>query len=248
MKALRVTILKTILLTAAIVYFCGIARPVEAHAMTGQDVINNAFAMSDYVYWYGGSGQKCTTALLNSLARLYPNIYTKTYKDKCRQDIANGKTCIDCSGFVCKASGLPHYSTYAMATANAFYEGSLYSPKNGAIVWTWTHCGIYYDGKVIEGVQNARVIEARGIDSDIKSDRVFNAANWQRLYYVAGIDYDTITTASTDKHTAADYCTMAALCIQGKLGNGPARISNIKAMGYDPDRVQKIVNVAIRGY
>lgn len=242
---------KTIIYMLAALFMTVMLSGMTVHAAgakTGADVVKNAFAMSDYVYWYGGSGQQCTQELLNSLARLYPNIYTATYKAKCQADIAAGKHCIDCSGFVCKASGLPHYSTYAMATSNAFYEGSLYTPKNGMIVWTWTHCGIYYDGKVIEGTSTAKVIEARGVDSDIRSDRIYNAANWQRAYYVVGIDYDSTTTTVTTTHTPAEYLTIAALVCQGKLGNGTARVAAIRAMGYDADRVQKLVNMAIRGY
>lgn len=235
----------------AIFCICG-ASQTHVHAAgpaTGAQVIQNAFSMQNYVYWYGGSGEKCTYELLDRFARLYPSVYTDTYKSKCKQDVLNGKYCIDCSGFVCKASGLPHYSTYAMATSNAFYEGNKEVPKNGAIVWNWTHCGLYYDGRVIEGLAFGKVIEARGVDSDICTDRIYNSANWQRVYYVAGINYDALEAPAVKQaHTAAEYCIIAAEVISGKLGNGAARIANVHKMGYDYDRVQKIVNVAVRGY
>lgn len=235
--------IKRIFLTIAIMLFmagAGIA-PVHAQNLTGEQVVKNAYAMKQYVYWYGGSGQKCTQRLLNTLSQLYPSIYTTTYKDKCRQDIANGKYCIDCSGFACKASGLPHYSTYQMTYDSHFYQGSKYNPKNGAIVWRPTHCGIYFDGKVITTVTQPHVIEARGIDYDITDTRVYIAKDWQRVYYVKGIDYNSIEKLDDE------YDYAARMVIQGKYGNGTARKKKLEAEGYNYQRVQNLVNQKLKG-
>lgn len=216
------------------------AVPVNAATLTGEQVVKNAFAMKNYVYWYGGSGQKCTYGLLNTLARQYPRIYTDTYKMKCRQDILNGKTCIDCSGFACMASGLPHYSTYQMVYDSHFYQGDKERPKNGAIVWRPTHCGIYYDGKVITTVSDGYVIEARSIDYDVTTTRKYIPSQWQRVYYVKGIDYNSIEKLDDD------YDYAARQVIAGKYGNGDARRQKLTAEGYDYNRVQSLVNEMLK--
>lgn len=234
------------IVTIVITLAAGAPSPVYAATttgLTGEQVVKNAFTMTDYVYWYGGSGQKCSTQLLNTLARLYPSIYTTTYKDKCRQDIANGKYCIDCSGFACKASGLPHYSTYQMTYDSHFKRYyDMNHPKNGMIVWRPTHCGIYYDGEVISTVTQGYVIEARGIDYDITTTRKYIPSQWQRVYYVTGIDYNSIEKLDDQ------YDYVARQVIRGKYGNGATRKKKIEALGYDYDRVQKLVNQILRGY
>lgn len=211
-------------------------------AATGEDVVKNAFAMTNYVYWYGGSGEKCTTTLLNRLARLYPSVYTATYKAKCQIDIKNGKYCIDCSGFVCKASGLPHYSTYQMMTNTHFRQVNKSDIKNGMIVWRPTHCGIYYNGDVITTVNGEYIIEARGIDYDITTTRKYKASEWTRVYKVDGIDYNSIEKLDDE------YDYAARMVIQGKYGNGAERKKKLEAAGYDYSRVQALVNQILRGY
>lgn len=210
-------------------------------ASTGEQVVKNAFSMKNYVYWYGGSGQRCTASLLNTLSKLYPSIYTATYKDKCRQDIANGKYCIDCSGFACKASGLPHYSTYQMAYDSHFIRLADKSKiKNGMIVWRPTHCGIYYNGEVITTVSGEYVIEARGIDYDITTTRKYRASDWNRVYYVKGINYNSIEKLDDD------YNYAARMVIAGKYGNGSTRKKKLEAEGYDYNRVQALVNERLK--
>lgn len=239
MKKTR-NIIVTILICAALVFMPG----ATAHAaeLTGEQVVKNAFAMSDYVYWYGGSGQKCTYALLNTLSRLYPGIYTNSYKAKCRADIKAEKTCIDCSGFACKASGLPHYSTYQMTYDSHFARwNDKEHPKNGMIVWRPTHCGIYYNGEVITTVSGDYVIEARGIDYDITSARKYIPSQWQRVYYVKNVNYNSIEKLDDD------YDYAARMVIAGKYGNGAARKKALEAAGYDYSRVQALVNQKLRG-
>lgn len=217
---------------------------IEAEAatvLTGEQVVKNSFAMKNYCYWYGGSGQKCSQALLNTLSRLYPGIYTRTYINKCKADIAAGRYCIDCSGFACKASGLPHYSTYQMTYDSHFKRWTdMAHPKNGMIVWRPTHCGIYYDGIVIAAVNTGHIIEARGIDYDITDTRVYKKSEWQRIYYVDGIDYDSVEKLDDD------YDYAARMVIAGKYGNGAERRRKLTAAGYDYDRVQALVNEKMR--
>lgn len=203
--------------------------------MTGEDICKNAleYTKGGYVYWYGGKGQKCTATLLKQLSSMYQNIYTKSYIAKCEQDIKNGKRCIDCSGLVCKAYGIKDIGTYQMATDTRFhiYEGT---PCNGMILWKWTHCGIYYNGKVIE---------ARGKDYGVISSRTYKATDWQRIYTVDGVDYMQTNT----KKTATEYLQAAIDVLAGKFGNGTERTVKLKTAGYNSDIVQELVNYAIKG-
>lgn len=199
-------------------------------AITGAQICKNALKYKGYVYWYGGKGEKCTAALLTQLAIRYPKVYTTAYRIKCNADIAAGKSCIDCSGLVCKALGIDDISTYQMANDRRFvqYTGA---PMNGMIVWKSSHVGIYYNGKVIE---------ARGIDYDVTRNRAYKESDWQRVYAFTGATYK-----STVGHTAEEYLIIAASVLQGKLGDGDARKKALESAGYDYDKVQNLVNLAM---
>lgn len=207
--------------------------------MTGAGVCANALKYKGFVYWYGGKGQKCTSALLNSLAKTYPSVYTLIYRNKCKQDIAAGKSCIDCSGLVCRAYGIGDLSTYQMAKDGRFkkYTGT---PLNGMIVWKPSHVGIYYNGKVIE---------ARGIDWDVTTSRTYRKSDWTCVYTVEGVEYMAAnkTTSKKTAKTAVSYLQAAMDVINGKAGNGAERVNYLKSAGYDADIVQEIVNLAIKG-
>lgn len=198
--------------------------------MTGNDVCTRALTYKNYVYWYGGKGQKCTQALLDTLAKLYPAIYTSTYKAKCRKDIQAGKMCIDCSGLVCKALGISDIGTWQMSRDSRFipYEGPI---KNGMIVWKSTHVGIY---------QNGHVIEARGIDYDVTTNRKYNRKDWATVYTFKNIVYNN----NKDSMSAYQYLQAAIDAINGKYGNGTDRVKKLTTEGFDPDKVQKLINIA----
>lgn len=195
--------------------------------MTGNDIVVKALKCINYVYWYGGKGQKCTTKLLNQLAGLYPSIYTADYIAKCKQDIKDKKTCIDCSGLVCKAYGVDQVGTYSFPKIFKEWSGT---PLNGMIVWRWTHTGIYYNG---------HVIEARGVDYDVTTTRIYRRADWQRIYYKEGVTY-------MGTHNPLEYLKKAVEVANGNYGNGDARVAKLKAENYDPEKIQAIINEAYK--
>lgn len=199
--------------------------------MTGNDVILNALSYIDRVYWYGGKDEACTESLLRTLSNLYPRIYTPAYIAKCKNDIAAGKRCIDCSGLVCRAYDVVDMSTYSM---RGYFSEWKKKPLNGMILWTINHCGIYY---------NDRVIEARGIDKDVTTNRDYIAGNWSAVLYDMDIDY---MAAKKDEHTGIEYLTVALKTAQGYYGNGDTRKTVIKFIGYDYDKVQAIINAAFK--
>lgn len=196
---------------------------------TGKKVVENALKYKSYAYWYGGKGQKCTEKLLYEMASLYPSIYTTAYKEKCQEDIKAGKKCIDCSGLVCKAYEIDDIGTYQMVTDArlTIWDGA---PKNGMIVWRWTHCGIYTDGYVIE---------ARGKSYGVTTTRKYKSSDWQRIYYMSAVNYDTEKTPTQILQAAIDV-------IAGKYGVGNERVNALKKAGYNADKVQKIVNEVLK--
>lgn len=199
--------------------------------MTSNDIINRALTYvnnTKWCYWYGGKGQQCTQSLLNLLSKLYPNIYTKSYISKCKQDITAGRSCIDCSGLVCSVYNKPMIGTSQFDRVFQRWSGK---PLDGMIVWRANHCGIYYRGKIIE---------ARGVDRDITYDRIYQQKSWSRIYYSNLVEYNN--NNSTNKKSTDDLIKIAKRVISGEFGNGEERKSKLSSLGYNPTEVQKIVN------
>lgn len=197
---------------------------------TGNQVVEKALDMTrgSYVYWYGGKGQKCSLSLLNNLSKAYPRVYTVQYVKACKKDIAAGKYCIDCSGLVCRAYGIDDEGTYQMVKDPDFYEYTGV-PKNGMVLWTWTHCGIYWNGKVIE---------ARGKSYGVTKTRDYKASSWMRIFGRKGVTYGDMT--------AIQYLQAAADVIDGRYGVGEQRKTALKQAGFDPEKVQDLVNRALK--
>lgn len=196
--------------------------------MTGNDIIKNALLYKNCVYWYGAKGEQCTYKLLNILSALYPGIYTTTYKQKCMTDIRNGENAIDCSGLVCRAYGISNMSTYDMPKHFTEYTGPI---KNGMIVWKQEHVGLYYNGMVLE---------ARGIDYDITDTRTYKKSDWERVYISPYVNYD-----SDMEHTPIDYLKTAIDVMQGIYGNGTMRKNLLEKRGFNYEKIQSIINIAM---
>lgn len=196
--------------------------------MTGNDIIKNALLYKNCVYWYGAKGEQCTYKLLNILSALYPGIYTTTYKQKCMTDIRNGEHAIDCSGLVCRAYGISNMSTYDMPKHFTEYTGPV---KNGMIVWKHEHVGLYYNGMVLE---------ARGIDYDVTDTRTYKKSDWERVYINSDVNYD-----ADMEHAPIDYLKTAIDVMQGIYGNGTMRKNILEKRGFNYEKIQSIINIAM---
>lgn len=189
------------------------------------EVYNNA---SKYCYWYGGKNQKCTTKLLNTLSALYPNIYTTTYINKCKQDIKNKLTCIDCSGLVCLVGGVSNIGTSQFFSNFKSYTPTG-KPNNGVICYRNGHCGIMYGGKVLQ---------ARGVDYDIQLT-IWSASDWTDYFIYPNVDY-----SAWDKYqyfpNRSGFVTVVKQVIVGKYGNGDDRITKLKSEGYGDKEIKLI--------
>ena len=127
-----------------------------------------------WVYWYGTCGYKCTTSLLNSKTKQYPQYYTDKRMSKYEKHVAQGKTCTDCIGLIksyawdqdedidtidrkYQSNGVPDNgakTTYNKATIKGLIKTIPEIP--GVLVWTKNqgHVGVYVGG--------GYVVEARG--------------------------------------------------------------------------------------
>lgn len=200
--------------------------------MTSNDIIKSALSYTNnkrYTYWFGGKFQKCTKTLLDTLSELYPDVYTSLYKSRCKLDISSGRIAVDCSGLVCKVYRKPFIGTHEFYKYFKEYKNT---PKDGMIVWRASHCGIYFEGKVIE---------ARGLWKGITATRPYISGAWTRIYYDPKVTYIPYKNDSD----VINYEKVVKDVIAGKYGNGRERINKLTSAGYDASIVQKYVNNAL---
>lgn len=202
--------------------------------MTGEEICKKALNIinsGEYVYWYGGKGEKCTENLLIKLAALYPSVYTYTYRDKCKKDIIDWKYCYDCSGLTSAVYGFPGLGTYGIVARTDIHQWGG-APQNGMILWKPSHCGIYYNGNVLE---------ARGKDYGLTADRKYIKKDWGSVWYSDNVGYG---------NNKKDYTEIVKKIIRGDYGNGTERTKKLKKEGYttaEIKNIQKLVNKKMSG-
>lgn len=200
--------------------------------MTSKEIIKRAKKYTHsalYVYWFGGKDERCTQNLLNTLSSLYPKIYTPAYIAACKTDIRSGKKCIDCSGLVCAAYNKPMVGTSQFYKTFKEWRNT---PKDGMIVWTKNHCGIYNEGKIIE---------ARGRFVGITDSRPYISGQWKIMY-----DPDVAYISDKNETSTVNYNKVVEDVIAGKYGNGAVRKQKLAEAGYDYNIVQKLVNSKLK--
>lgn len=110
-----------------------------------------------YRYLYGGKGQNYTTALVNQLAKQNPSTYTASLKKEALKDADKGFKAIDCSGFICKALGIPNIgSAQLKSTAVQVLKVTKANAKEGMVLWKSGHVAYVGDGlKIYEAKSTA---------------------------------------------------------------------------------------------
>lgn len=143
------------------------------------DIVSRARSLSNYKYWYGGSGQIATKELADSLRSQYPSIWTESYYNTALKDI--GQRVGDCSYLVNYAYGTASPGNHGVGTSQYLAKYSRWSgaPKNGMIAWRNGHTGIYADGKTLELV---------GIAYDYM-ERDYVASKWSAILYDPNRNY-----------------------------------------------------------
>lgn len=111
-----------------------------------------------FKYLYGAKGQAYTSALVEKLAKQYPNIYTAALKKEALKDADKGYKAIDCSGFICKCLGIADIgSTQLKSTAVQILPVKKENAKEGMVLWKSGHVALVGDElKVYEAKSTAK--------------------------------------------------------------------------------------------
>lgn len=148
-----------------------------------------AFAISKigvpYVYGAKGADGKLTQAKVNSLARMYPNVFTSKYLNKIASKGLVGKVCCDCSGLISWYTGKVLGSSQLYSQAYARLPISKWKDfAVGTVLWKSGHVGVY--------IGDGYVVEEKGIDYGCVKSKVSDTP-WKYGLTFSWIDY-TIDT------------------------------------------------------
>lgn len=105
---------------------------------------------TNYVYGAKGTDGVFTQKKLDLLAKLYPNMFTKSYYSKAKAKV--GTVCCDCSGLISWYTGKNYGSSQLYAKANKRIPiKDWHTMPIGCVLWKQGHVGCYIgDGWVVE--------------------------------------------------------------------------------------------------
>ena len=182
---------------------------------TGMASFTKAKKGTPYVYGAKGADGVFTQTKLNTLARMYPNMFTTSYLNKIKAKKLVGKVCTDCSGLISWYTGRVLGSSQLYSQAYARLPISKWKQfAVGTVVWKSGHVGVYLgDGKVVE---------AKGIDyGTIISD--INDTKWKYGLTFSWIDYDikeSIPSNEISYKGNNPYTMSSGLIKRGQRGEG----------------------------
>lgn len=156
---------------------------------TAKGLVNFALSRVGYATLYAAKGEKVNQNLIDQWARLYPNIYTASYKKKAQKYI--GRIAYDCSGLISAYTGLIRNSQNYMETATQKLPISRVNNNHiGWAVWKSGHIGVF--------IGDNTVVEARGIDSGVIKTSV-NSNTWTHVIQLVDIDYQSVIVPDGNK-------------------------------------------------
>ena len=165
-----------------------------ANSITNAIEIAKKMISDGIVYVYGYKYETVTVSKVNQLAAMYPNVFTPSIKSQALKKV--GKIGIDCSGFVCKAFGIPHIGSSQLKSkmSHLYKVSDSTNILNGMIIWRQGHIGI------IEVDENgeAWVLEAKGTAYDLVRTKYLSRGS-SFTYYgeLSGIDYSNARKIGT---------------------------------------------------
>lgn len=157
-----------------------------ANSVTTAISIAKKMITDGVVYVYGYKYEPVTISKVNSLAAMYPSVFSPSIKKMALAKV--GKIGIDCSGFVCKAFGISNIgSSQLKAKMVHTYKVSDSSKiMNGMIIWRNGHIGLIE----VDEAGEAWVLEAKGTAYDLVRSK-YTTRGKSFTYYgeLSGIDY-----------------------------------------------------------
>lgn len=165
---------------------------------TGSQLAGFACGLIGQPYWYGCVCYPCTEGLLKAKKKQYPDHYAEKRMPRYREDVAAGKTAMDCvgliKGFFWTKNGTES-SKYARdcpdKSANGMFEYAKSKKMDwGSIGTIPDEPGICvrFDGHVGLYVGNGNVVEARGFNYGVVQTRLKDR-KWTHWYRMPGIKY-----------------------------------------------------------
>ena len=160
---------------------------------TAEHFVAWCLSMVGQPYWYGTCVYKCSTSLLNSKTRQYPDHYTSSRMSRYKSDINAGKTCADCIG-ACKGYAWNNGKKKAEVpdkSANGMFS---YAKSKGA---DWGTIGtlpelpgvaLRFDGHVGYYIGGGYAVEWRGFAYGCVKTKV-SGRKWTHWYKLPWIDY-----------------------------------------------------------
>lgn len=138
------------------------------------------------VYVYGYKYEPVTASKVNTLAAMYPKVFTPSIKKMALAKV--GKIGIDCSGFVCKAFGISHIGSSQLKDkmVHTYKVSDSSKIMNGMIIWRNGHIGLLE----VDEAGETWVLEAKGTAYDLVRTK-YSTRGKSFTYYgeLAGIDY-----------------------------------------------------------
>lgn len=214
-------------------------------AKTNTGLVEYAKAQLGKPYWYGTFGQTASASLYESKNKQYPNRYSKgNYRTGFSHQY--GQRVHDCVGLIKgylwsdTPTSTPKYNSSQDVSANGMLsvckeKGKISTIPEipGVLVFLDGHVGVYIGG--------GYVIEARGHDYGVVKTKLEDRpwTNWGKCPWITYIKTTVKPTPTPTKKTIDE---VARDVLNGKYGNGEARVKALKAEGYDPVAVQKKVN------
>lgn len=190
-------------------------------------IISNAKKLkrNGYVYVYGYKGEVVTVNGVNSLAKLYPNVFTSSIKAMALKKV--GKHGIDCSGFVNKCAGTSLGGSFQIKSSapHTWSVSDMSHIKNGMFIWKNGHIGLIEVDK--EG--KVWIHEAMGTAYDLRVSKWSDRASHFTAYgEIKGVDYSGAKAykakgntqkkvASTAKHTTSKYAIGKNYTLQSNM-------------------------------
>ena len=208
---------------------------------------------TNIVYAYGFKYEPITPTKINTLASMYPTVYTPAIKTMTLNKV--GKIGIDCSGFICKAFGIPHIgSSQLKSQMTHLYPTSDPSRLvNGMLIWRSGHIGLIE----IDDTGEAWILEAKSTADDLVRTK-YSARGNSFTYYgeLTGVDYTnarkinspTQSSSSTpriNRYFPSQYNQPLPYRLQIQRCNHPCRLSLLHHRQFDSG--QKIHRAYQRG-
>lgn len=138
------------------------------------------------VYVYGYKYEPVTASKVNTLAAMYPKVFTPSIKKMALAKV--GKIGIDCSGFVCKAFGISHIGSSQLKgkMVHTYKVSDSSKIMNGMIIWRNGHIGLLE----VDEAGEAWVLEAKGTAYDLVRTK-YATRGKSFTYYgeLSGVDY-----------------------------------------------------------